>query len=105
MARYETDDMTFERWQTYWYSLNKDIFGEGEANKWLKRNLNHHTIMKKLWIDKGLKTYGDYRKWEAEHIEERNDYFRKRGDTYYDNIHTGGDSGWVPADGYREGGR
>lgn len=84
MDKTERDDMTFEQWQTYWYKLNRDIFGEGEAKKWLKQNLNHHTILKQLWIEYGFKTYGDYRKWELTHIEERNAYFRERGDHSYD---------------------
>lgn len=104
MDKYERDYMTFEQWQTYWYNLHRDLFGERVAKEWLKENLNHHTIMKMLWTEKGFKTYGDYRKWEENHIEERNEYFRQRGDSY-DDLHTGGHGGGVPADGFNQGGR
>lgn len=104
MDKTERDHMTFEQWQTYWYNLHRDLFGERVAKEWLKENLNHHTIMKMLWTEKGFKTYGDYRKWEENHIEERNEYFRQRGDSY-DDLHTGGYGGRVSVDGFNQGGR
>lgn len=103
MDKTERDHMTFEQWQTYWYNLHRDLFGERVAKEWLKENLNHHTIMKMLWTEKGFKTYGDYRKWEENHIEERNEYFRQRGDSYGD-LHTGGNGSRVSADGFNQGG-
>ena len=84
MEIHPNDSLTFEQWQTHWFNLHRELFGEREAMNWLKDNLNHHTIMKQLWIDKGFKTYGEYRKWECNHIDERNEYCRKRGDRSYD---------------------
>ena len=103
MEIHPNDNLTFEQWQTHWYNLHRDLFGERVAKEWLKENLNHDTIMKMLWTEKGFKTYGDYRKWEENHIEERNEYFRQRGDSY-DDLHTGGHGGRVSADGFNQGG-
>lgn len=98
------DDLTFEMWQAEWYRLNRDLFGEREANRWLKANLNHHTILKKLWIEKGFKTYGEYRVWETEHIAERNAYFEARG-VKYGSVHTGDSDGWNMVGSDDQGGR
>lgn len=74
-----TDDMTFEEWQAYWHRTYAQLFGKGDADKWLKDNLTRDTIMKELWIKKGFKTYGQYRQWETTHAQERNEFFERRG--------------------------
>lgn len=69
--------MTLEQYQAYWYRKYAEVFGKHEADQWLRDNLAHHTAMKQLWIQKGFKTVGEYDDWEKDHIEERNEFFRR----------------------------
>ena len=73
------DEMTFEEWQAYWYRKNEEIFGEAKAREFMLQDLEKDTAMKELWMAKGFKTVGEYVTWEKDHMEERNEFFRKRG--------------------------
>lgn len=73
------DEMTFEEWQAHWYRVHVQLFGKGEADKWLKDNLARDTVFKEMWIQYGIKTYGQYRQWETTHLKERNEFYERRG--------------------------
>lgn len=75
-------DMTFEEWQMYWYKKNIEVFGKHQADVWLMEDLKHDTALKELWIAKGIKTIGEYEAWEKDHIQERNEFFKKKGIDY-----------------------
>lgn len=80
----QLSDLSFEQWEMHYYRIHKELFGKKEADQWLSDNLGHHTVLKELWMEKGFKTYGEYSEWEKDHIQERNEYCRKRGDRSYD---------------------
>ena len=80
MENYDiTDDMTLEQFESYWFNKSAELFGIGFAKKMQAEKRNHYLIMKQLWIAKGIKTHGEYTKWEKEHIEERNKFFEEHG--------------------------
>lgn len=78
------DELTLEQYEKYWYDIEEQLFGKPKAKEYQKADRTHFLIMKQLWIDKGFHKFKEYRLWEANHKEERNEYFRLKGCNYYD---------------------
>lgn len=76
----EYKELNFNEWLKHWHDLHVALFGEEIANEMAKKDMRHNSILKKLWQEKGFKTIGEYAEWEKDHLEERNDFFRKNGE-------------------------
>ncbi len=71
------EDMTLDEWFKQDYDLNVAIFGEKQAKVFLQQDMVRYKALKKLWIQKGFRTLGEFEAWEFSHMKEKNEFLRK----------------------------
>lgn len=84
----ETYEMTLEEYEAYIVRDLTEREGKHAADEWLQKNLIYHMTIKKIMVEKNMKTMNDYWWWERWNRRE----FEKRlhaeekallGDAYY----------------------